>query len=76
MKRPMPETARRIDQVVYESNLTDKAAAAKCGVSESVLRYWRIGETQMSQANMWQFCTEFDVSADWLLGLSDTKERR
>lgn len=46
------------------------------GVSRMALSTWLNDETEPRAHNIVQICKYFNVSADWLLGLSDKKKPR
>jgi transcriptional regulator with XRE-family HTH domain len=57
-----------------EDMLKDVEAKAKIG--HNTLFRWRIGEDLPTTRNLVRFCRAYNVSMDYLLGLSDRRERR
>jgi transcriptional regulator with XRE-family HTH domain len=71
----------RIRQLVYESGKRNReierdVIGNSVDVSHSMLYHWLNEGTQPSAYYLVRICEYFDVSADWLLGLSDRRERR
>lgn len=65
----------RIDEVISESGLSKSEVARRCGFSRNVLASESLN--QMPSAGILaKFCSTMEVSADYILGLSDKKEIR
>lgn len=50
---------------------TQKQIAEKLGISTRAYSHYEQGDREPSIALLKQLCKEFDVSADYLIGLSD-----
>lgn len=66
--------AERLQQLMSERGLSQQRLSYELEVGPSVINRWANGRNAMSASSIITICTYFNVSADWLLGLSD--ERR
>ena len=63
----MPE---RIKKIIFDKfNNNQKEFAMYMGYAQSTVNAWCLGKRQPGACAIIDICTEFDVSADWLLGL-------
>ena len=60
----------RIVEALKFSGITQKQLAQKLGISESNITNWKKGENLPSVDILFKLCKIFDVSADYLLGLT------
>jgi transcriptional regulator with XRE-family HTH domain len=74
-RRPYLETfARRLSEIIEERNISQTEAADMVGVNQSMMWFYCNARAEPRFAALTNIAKEFDVSTDWLLGLSD--ERR
>lgn len=66
------EPTRRLKKVLMESGLTIEEFAKQCKVSRSAMKNYLDGRLPQSD-QLINICKACNVSADWLLGLSDVK---
>ena len=66
----------RIRELRHEVDVTQKALAAGLGISERAYQYYELGAREPSISTLIALANYFGVSVDYLLGLSDVKERR
>ncbi len=66
-------TAGRLNQLFIESNLTREEFAKRCKISTSALTNYLKGRIPETDKVLF-ICKEFNVSADWLLMLSDVRK--
>ncbi|MCL2771754.1 MAG: helix-turn-helix domain-containing protein [Oscillospiraceae bacterium] len=59
-----------------EKNISQKQLSSNIGISTSHYQSYEYGKTKPTIDNLIKFCLYFNVSADYLLGLSDVRERR
>ena len=64
----------RLNQLLTDSGKTIVAFAEFLGTSRQSLGYYLNGERVPDALMVKQFCERCNVSADWLLGLSETKK--
>lgn len=64
----------RITILINENDLTQRDAAAKIGCSKSAVKSWLDGGI-CSGRHLVMISQAFNVSADWLLGLTDERKR-
>ena len=69
----VPIINSRIQTLVSESNMTYAQLANELGVHAPYISYWTTGKQAPSLPNMLNICRYFNVSADWLCGLSDER---
>lgn len=65
----------RIIILINENDLSQQEAAEKIGCSRSAVRAWLDGGVCRGD-HLIAISKAFGVSADWLLGLSDSRKRR
>lgn len=63
----------RIQILVSESNMSYTQLANELGVYPQYISTWTTGRSVPSLANIIAICEYFNVSSDWLLGLSDER---
>ena len=61
----------RFSETLKFSGISQKQLAGKLGISEGNITNWKKGENLPSVEILFKLCKIFDVSADYLLGLSD-----
>ncbi len=61
----------RFTEALKFSGISQKQLAGKLGISEGNITNWKKGENLPSVEILFKLCKIFDVSADYLLGLSD-----
>lgn len=61
----------RLKLELKNSQLTQKQIAEKLGIDNSNITKWKSGENSPSLEVFYQLCILLDVSADYLLGLTD-----
>ena len=64
---------KRLKQLRKEANLTQKEIASKLGISQPTYAQWELGRTKPKGETVEKFANFFNVSADYLLGNTDTK---
>lgn len=68
----MPE---RINELIFDNfNNIQIDFAKHMGYAQSTVNAWCLGKRSPHADAIIDICKEFNVSADWLLGLSDRKE--
>lgn len=67
-------TAARLRELLTERDLTAQALSFELRINQGGISRWLKAETMPNANSIVQLCRFFNVSADWLLGLSD--ERR
>ena len=65
----------RILQLKEERSLTKKEVETGAGLANSSLSQWEKGKGKPSLENIIKLCRFFDVSSDYLLGLSDERKQ-
>ena len=70
----MTEFAKRLTILQREKMLTQREMANKSGVKKSNITNWMCGKSMPNSENLIKLCKYFDVSADWLLGLSNFRK--
>lgn len=66
----------RIIQLKNERKLLQKDIASSVGVSLRAYQYYEKGQKEPTLSVLLRLADYFDVSLDYLVGLSDTPERR
>ena len=75
-KRKKSGTGERIAALRKEKNLTLQGLADELGVTQTTLVRWEMGDTtNMGSKYLLGMAKLFDVSIDWILGLSDMRMR-
>lgn len=64
----------RLKTLKDENNLTYKQMEEKTGVSKSAIRDWVAHGNYPNSFNLMIIAKVFDVSTDWLLGISDFRK--
>ena len=74
-QRKMPKTAfgKRLYQIMQERNLTQKQTAELIGVDPQNVQRWVTEYTLPYGDTLAAICKGLNVSADWLLGLTDER---
>jgi len=67
----MPTFQERILQLKKEKNVLQKDIAKEIGISLRGYQYYEYGEKEPTLSYIIKLCNYFNVSADYLLGLSD-----
>ena len=63
--------AARLSDFIKETGLSKRKFAEKVGVSAMSVSDWTTGKIQPNAESIFLICKTFDVSADYLLGLTD-----
>ena len=63
----------RFKNELEESELTQNDIARRCGIDSSCITQYKQGKSMPSIKTLFELCSVLDVSADYLLGLSDRK---
>lgn len=63
----------RLKQSINERGLTQRMLATKIGTTEQSVSRWASGNRTPNVDALYKMCKALDVSADYLLGLSDEK---
>lgn len=61
-----------LKEFISENSLTQTAFAKKVGVKQSQVSEWLSGKAKPGYDILKQICISFNISADYLLGLSDS----
>ena len=72
----MINLSKRLKQLRNEKNLTQTNIAKDFGIALRTYQYYERGQRKPDSEAIIKMCEYFQVSADYLLGLSDIKERR
>ncbi|MCL2775714.1 MAG: helix-turn-helix domain-containing protein [Oscillospiraceae bacterium] len=72
----MANLCDRLIQLKIEQNLLQKDIAKDIGIALRTYQYYERGQRKPDSEAIIKMCEYFQVSADYLLGLSDIKERR
>lgn len=67
--------AQRIELLRTEQGMSKRRFALFVGTSSSVVSWWDKGRNSPSVYMIFQIARAFDVSADWLLGLTDERKK-
>ena len=70
-----PCFASRLEELLISLDISNRQFALKTGVAEHYISYWINGVRTIKMEDIVAICNLYNVSADWLLGLSDRKER-
>lgn len=65
----------RIRELICSTDDSIQSIASEMGLAGYTVSSWLNNGTNPSAYAIVQLCKHFNVSADWLLGLSDKKER-
>ena len=66
---------KRIKILKEELGLTNRQMSEMTGVDKGNFSSWMIEYKMPNSDSVIKICNAFNVSADWLLGLSDRRER-
>ena len=61
----------RFNEVLKITPLAQKEIAEKCGIDKSCITQYKKGQTQPTLEVLFKLCKVLDVSADYLLGLTE-----
>ena len=67
---------KRLRDTILNSGKSPSKIAADVGVDRRMVARWTNTGAYPSAGLLMKLCRYFDISADWLLGLSDRRERR
>lgn len=67
----MNKFAERLNEALIENNLSQKALAQRIFMSQSIVNNYCTGKREPSLDVLISICKELNVSADYLLGLTD-----
>ena len=70
----MPNLNGRLKSLRLERKILQKDIASDCGIALRSFKYYESGERKPDSDIIIKLCRYFNVSADYLLGLSDTAE--
>ena len=73
---PDPIMIERFNQLKNESGLTDEQIGHKLQVNKYQVCKWRMGIAIPNSLYIRRMAIQFNVSADWIFGLSDRRERK
>ena len=75
--KPVPrEFSTRIKYIRKQRGERQADFAKAIGISQNMISHWEIGRCEPSANNIIKLCQHYNVSADWLLGLSDYQSIR
>ncbi len=63
--------SKRLLELRLERKLTQKQLAEKLNISDRSISYWERGERECNLNNLVEIAAFFEVSTDFLLGISD-----
>ncbi len=63
--------SERLKELIGNENITQKEFAASINVSQACVTYWLKSERQPTAEALFTIARTYDVSVDYLLGLSD-----
>mgnify|MGYP002623577600 CR=1 FL=1 len=66
-----PCFASRLEQLLIDNSLSNRAFSKKSFISEHSITYWLHEKRQPYASDIILICKYFNVSADWLLGLNN-----
>ncbi|MBQ7770692.1 MAG: helix-turn-helix transcriptional regulator [Clostridia bacterium] len=67
----MNNFAERIKELRKEQGLSQKALAERLGCTQSMISFWENGVNEPTESSIRKVALFFNVSADFLIGLSD-----
>jgi len=67
----MQNHGERLKILRLERNLLQKDVAEGCGIAIRSIKYYEASERELSSSVIIKLCLYFNVSADYLLGLSN-----
>ena len=65
----------RLNMVMYEQKITQAELDKRTGIGRANISRYVCNKQMPTVDSLIAICKTLDVSADWLLGLSDRKER-
>lgn len=68
--------SQRLVSIRKNNGMTQRATATSIGMTERSYQSLEYGTTKPSHDTIVKLCDFFDVSADYILGLSDDPERK
>ena len=68
--------AERLKEVRTSNKVTQKMMAQFLEIQPNAYQMYEYGKREPNYATLIKLCTYFNVSSDYLLGLSDNPERR
>lgn len=70
----MEKFTEKFNEVLEETNLSGAKVSEMLGIQPPTLVKYKKGISGMNMKTLQKFCRTFNVSADWLLGLTDKKK--
>lgn len=67
--------AKRLKELRKENNYSQKEIAELMGIAQVTYSHYEIGRRTVSIQNLVKFAKIYNVNVDYLLGLSDKKDR-
>lgn len=67
--------AERLTQALTEKDISQAELSRRIITARGTVSRWMHGVSAPHAEDLYKMCEELNVSADWLLGLSDRKER-
>ena len=67
----MPTYAQRIRELRQNNGLTQPHFADRIGTTKNQISKYELNKEPIPVKHIIKICEEFNISADWLLGLSD-----
>ena len=61
----------KIDIVLQDRGIDNRRAAKLLGTRENLLSMWKYDERPMPLRHVIRFCKEFNLDANWFLGLEE-----
>lgn len=74
-KRPKTIVGKRLMILKREYAMTNRQIEADLGVCSQAVSFWLTKYVYPQTETIIKICKTYDVSADWLLGLSDERKR-
>ena len=68
----MDDFTKRFNKVLDDSGLTGTQISELLNIHPPTLVKYKTGKSLMSMQTLYHFCKTFNVSADWLMGLSSS----
>lgn len=62
---------KRFNEALLQTMLKQKEIAEQCGINPSCITQYKNGESEPTLNTLYDLCKVLNVSADYLLGLSD-----
>lgn len=76
MREPTGTLGKRIRQRRLEKNWSQTTLGEECGCGCTEISQYEIGTIEPRAFKLYALTRALECSADWLLGLSEVKERR